>query len=161
MKPRASKSRRPWGSRAGNAMVEFALGSTILVTVFGAAFQYGYIFYQYNALENAVMNGARFASQYRYDSLTSTPSTAFSTAVKNMVVYGDPTGTSTTTLLKNLGTGNVDLTVTMLGTGTNLIPSAMTVSINSYTVDAIFGSFTCTNKPTVTYAYQGVFAPSP
>jgi len=28
------KSRRRWGARSGHAMVEFALGSTILVTVF-------------------------------------------------------------------------------------------------------------------------------
>jgi len=161
MKPNTLKTRRPWGSRAGSAMVEFALGSTILVTVFTSAFQYGYIFYQYNALQNAVINGAHYAAQYRYDSTTSTPSSSFKTKVQNMVVYGDPTGTTTTPVLKNLATTNVNLTVTMLGSGTALTPSAMTVSISGYTIDAIFGSFTCTNKPSVTYAYQGIFSPNP
>ena len=155
------KSRQHWGGRSGHAMVEFALGSTILMTVFAGTFQYGFIFYQYNALENAVINGAPFASQYRYDSLTSAPSNSFQTAVKNMVVYGDPTGTNTTPIVKNLATGNVNISVGMLGSGTNLVPISMTVYITGYTIDAIFGSFTCTNKPAVTYAYQGIFAPNP
>jgi len=154
-------SRRRWGSRAGSAMVEFALGSTILVTVFTSAFQYGYIFYQYNALQNAVINGAHYAAQYRYDSTTSTPSNSFQTKVQNMVVYGDPTGTTTTPVLKNLATTNVNLTVTMLGSGTALVPSLMTVSISNYTINGLWGSFTCTNKPNITYAYQGIFSPHP
>jgi Flp pilus assembly protein TadG len=161
MKPHASKSRHRWGSRAGNAMVEFALGSTILVTIFTGAFQYGYIFYQYNALENAVMNGARFASQYKYTSLTSTPTSAFTTAVQNMVVYGDPTGTNTTPVAKGLTTGNVNLTVGMLGSGTALVPISVSVSISGFTIDAVMGTFACNGKPTVTYAYQGIFAPEP
>lgn len=161
MKPNTLKTRRRWGSRAGSAMVEFALGSTILVTVFTSAFQYGYIFYQYNALQNAVINGAHYAAQYRYDSTTSTPSNSFQTKVQNMVVYGDPTGNTTTPVLKNLATSNVNLTVTMLGSGTALVPSAMTVSISGYTINAIFGSYACTNKPSMTYAYQGIFSPNP
>ncbi len=161
MRPNMLASQRRWGGRAGSAMVEFALGSTILVTVFASAFQYGYIFYQYNALENAVINGAHYASQYRYTSLTSTPSGTFTTNVKNMVVYGDPTGTNTTPIVKNLATTNVNLTVGMLGSGTNLVPSSMTVFITGFTIDGLFGSFTCTNKPAVTYAYQGIFSPHP
>jgi Flp pilus assembly protein TadG len=161
MRSDAYKSRRRWGSRAGSAMVEFALGSTILVTVFTSAFQYGYIFYQYNALQNAVINGAHYAAQYRYDSTTSTPSDTFKTRVQNMVVYGDPTGTSTTPVLNNLATSNVNLTVTMLGSGTSVVPSAMTVSISNYTINGLWGSFTCTNKPNITYAYQGIYSPHP
>ena len=161
MRPSLLKSRRGWGARSGHALVEFALGSTILVTVFAGVFQYGFIFYQYNALENAVINGAHFASQRSYDSLTSIPSNSFQTAVQNMVVYGDPTGTNTTPIVRNLGTGNVNISVGMLGSGTDLVPISITVSISGYTIDAIFGSFTCTNKPAVTYAYQGIFAPHP
>jgi Flp pilus assembly protein TadG len=155
------KTRRRFGSRAGSAMVEFALGSTILVTVFTSAFQYGYIFYQYNTLEHAVMNGARYASQYKYDSLTDTPSTAYSDAVKNMVVYGDPTGTHTTPIVKGLAISNVNVTMTMMGSGSNLIPNTVTVSISNFSMDAVVGKFTCNGKPTVTYVYQGIFAPSP
>jgi TadE-like protein len=155
------KSQRRWGGRTGSAMVEFALGSTILVTVFTSVFQYGYVFYQYNALQNAVINGAHYAAQRSYDSLTSDPSDAFKTAVKNMVVYGDPTGTNTTPIVKNLAISNVNITVGMLGSGTALVPTSMSVFITAYAIDGVFGSFTCTNKPFVTYAYQGIFAPHP
>ncbi len=91
----ASRLRR-FGSRAGSAMLEFALGSGILVTIFVSTFQYGYFFYQYNLVENVVNNGAHFAAMQVYDTNTSTPTTAWTTAVKKMVLYGDPTGGSTT-----------------------------------------------------------------
>ena len=51
-------------------MIEFALGSTILVSVFTGTFQYGFIFYQYNALFNAVNNGAHFGALQVYDTNT-------------------------------------------------------------------------------------------
>ena len=142
-------------------MVEFALGSTLLVTIFTSAFQYGYIFYQYNALQNAVINGAHYAAEQRYDSTSSIPSSGYSTRVKNMVVYGDPTGTNTTPVLNGLTTGNVNLVVTMLGSGTSVVPSLMMVSISNYTINGIFGTFTCNGKPTATYASQGIYSPHP
>jgi Flp pilus assembly protein TadG len=162
MKPAVHRSNRRWGSRAGSAILEFALGSTILVTVFTSAFQYGYIFYQYNALENAVANGAHYAALRPYDQQCSTASSTYSNAVKNMVVYGDPTGTNTTPVVKNLATTNV--TVTMSPTQTicptdTWAPSTVNVKISSFTIDAIFASYTATNKPSVTYEYQGIFSP--
>ncbi|MEO8052872.1 MAG: TadE family protein, partial [Acidobacteriota bacterium] len=85
MKQSGSRLRR-FGSRAGSSMIEFALGSGILMAVFTSTFQYGFIFYQYNAIVNAVNNGAHYGAVQIYDSNGPTPSTAFSTAVKNMVV---------------------------------------------------------------------------
>lgn len=145
------KSRK---NRSGNAMLEFAIGSFVLFFVFSGTFQYGYTFYQYNILEHAVNEGARYASMRTYDSASATPSTAFTTAVKNMVVYGDPTGTVTTPVVPNLTTSNVNLTAGF----TNGIPSAMTVTITNYTINAVFGSTTF-NKPTATYPYTGLFMP--
>jgi len=153
---------RRLGSRAGSAMVEFALGSTILVTVFASAFQYGYMFYQYNELENAVANGAHYAALRPYNTQCSTPSDAYRDAVKNMVVYGDPTGTNTAAVVKNLATSNVTLTITPTQTTCPTVtwtPSTVNVKITSFTIDAIFGSFTANNKPSVTYQYQGIFSP--
>src|SRR5579872_4314437 len=87
-----------WGlarNRDGNVMLEFAIGSGMLVAAFTGTFQFGYTFLQYNNLENAVARGARYASLYPYDSTTTTPSALFIGNVKNMVVYGSPTaGTS-------------------------------------------------------------------
>ena len=40
-------------------MVEFALSATILMLIFLGTFQFGYAFYQYNTLANAVRGAAR------------------------------------------------------------------------------------------------------
>ena len=141
-------------NRDGHAMLEFAIGAGVLVAAFTGTFQFGYTFLQYNNLKNAVTRGARYASLVPYDSATTTPSAAFQTAVQNMVLYGSPTAGSSP-ILPGLTTGNVNLTVTF----TNGIPSAMTVSINGYTINSVFATATLTNKPRVTYTYQGVWSP--
>ena len=146
--------RRLLHCRRGNAMMEFAIGAGVLTSIFAGTFQFGYTFYQYNLLKNAVSDGARYASLRTYDSSSATPSTAFQTAVKNMVVYGDPGG-GTSPIAPNLTISNVNLVPTF----TNGVPTAMTVSLSGYTIGAVFGTTTLTNKPAVTYAYQGVYAP--
>lgn len=141
-------------NRDGSAMIEFAIGSGVLVAVFVGTFQFGYTFLLYNNLENAVARGARYASVVPYDSSTTTPSDAFKTAVRNMVLYGSPTA-GTSAVLPGLASGNVNLTVTF----TNGTPRAMTVSISGYTINSVFGTTTLTNKPQITYTYQGIWSP--
>ncbi len=150
---------RRFGSRTGSAFVEFALGSMLLVTVFTGTFQYGYIFYQYNALFNAVNNGAHFGALQIYDSNTTSPSNAWNTAVKNMVVYGDPTGTNTTPVVKGLTTGNVSITIGNVGNGSTFTPTMVTVAINNYTINGVTGTYTLSGKPAVTYPFQGLYCP--
>ena len=140
--------------RDGNIMAEFAIGSGLLVAAFTGTFQFGYTFLQYNNLQNAVARGARYASLVPYDSPTSTPSTAFSTAVKNMVLYGSPAA-GTTPVLPGLTAGNINVTVTFA----NGIPSVVTVSINGYSINSIFAANTLSNKPKVAYTYQGIWSP--
>ena len=140
--------------RRGNAILEFAIGSGILVAVFTGTFQFGFTFLQYNNLQNAVARGARYASLVPYDSPTAVPSAAFQTAVQNMVLYGSPTA-GTTPVLAGLTAGNANLTVTF----TDGIPSAMTVFISGYTINSVFATTTLTTKPQVTYAYQGIWSP--
>lgn len=136
--------------------MEFAIGAGVLASVFIGTFQFGYTCYQYNALVNAVNAGARYASVRPYDSTTTTPSTAYSTAVKNMVVYGSPSG-GTTPVLRNLSTSNVpDPVITF----SNSVPATVKVSISGYTVDAVFTQTTF-NKPVVTYPYVGIYSPAP
>ena len=141
-------------NRRGSAMLEFAIGSGMLVAAFTGTFQFGYTFLQYNNLQNAVARGARYASLVPYDSATTTPSTAFSNAVKNVVVYGSPVAGSTA-VLPGLTTSNVNLTVTF----SNGIPSVMTVSISGYAINSIFAANTLTNKPKVAFTYQGIWSP--
>jgi Flp pilus assembly protein TadG len=154
MRYSVDQPRRRKRSRGGNAILEFALGSGLLMAVFAGTFQFGYSFLLYNNLENAVARGARYAAVAPYDSPTSTPSAAFTAAVKNMVLYGSTTAGDTPVLV-GLTPANVNFTVQFA----NNIPGTVTVSITGYTIDATFTSYTLTNKPQVTYIYQGVWAP--
>jgi Flp pilus assembly protein TadG len=136
-----------------NAMVEFAIGSGMIVAIFTGIFQFGYAFFIYNNLIAAVDNGARYAAYRTYDSDTTTPSSAFSTAVKNMVVYGQPT-TGTNAVAPGLTASNVVLTPIF----TNTVPSGMQVSLSGYQLNALLKTFTL-NKPVATYPFLGVYAP--
>ena len=149
-----SKSVKFRRSRSGSAMLEFAIGSGILVAAFTGAFQFGYTFYRYNNLVTAVTAGARYASLAPYDTTTTTPSTAFSNAVKNIVVYGNPGG-GTTPVLPGLATSNVVLTPVFI----NGVPGRMTVNITGYTIDSVFASMVCDTKPKLSFPYQGIYSP--
>lgn len=153
MTPRVRLRRRR--NQGGSAMVEFALGAGMLVAVFAGIFEFGYAFYLYNNLVAAVDNGARYAAYRTYDSDTATPTAAFSTAVKNMVVYGQPT-TGTKAVAPGLAASNVVLTPIF----TNSVPTGMQVSLTGYSLNAVFKTFTI-NKPVATYPYLGVYAPPP
>jgi Flp pilus assembly protein TadG len=122
-------------SEKGSVFIEFALSFLVLFSIFIGAFEFGYTFYAYNTLVNAVREAARYASLKPYDSATSTPSTAFNTAVRNMVVYANPNPpNSATPILHGLSTSNVNLTVLTNGSA----PLQMTVSISSFSLDAVF-----------------------
>ena len=149
--PKVPKSRY---RRSGHVMVEFALSFSVLFSIFTGTFQFGYTFYQYNVLAAAINDGARYASLRPYDSTGPTPSSAFLTAVRSAVVYGDPSG-GAKTVTPGLKTSNVNCSATF----TNGVPSAVTVSVSGYTIKSIFGGSTLTNKPKVTYAYQGIYSP--
>ena len=69
--------------RAGNIMLEFAIGSSLLVAAFAGTFQFGYTFYAYNKLATAVNDGARYAALRPYNSTTTTPKADFLLAVQN------------------------------------------------------------------------------
>jgi len=136
------------------AIVEFALGSGVLVAPFAGTFQIGYTLIQYNRLATAVAQGACYASLRPYDSATATPSSAFLSAVQNMVLYGSPVAGSSP-VVTGLTTANVSLQVTFA----NGVPGTMQVSITGYTIYGLFGTHTLTGKPQVTYPYQGIWKP--
>src|SRR5690242_21702897 len=132
--------------RRGNGAIEFALGFSVLWAVFSGVFQYGYSMFIYNALQNAVSDGAAYASRATYCAGKST----FSDQIKGIVVYGDPAATSGTTTVPGLAVGNVDVTTTPAA-----YPTTVTVRITGFTVNALFQSFTFSNKPAVTMMYLG------
>ena len=139
----------------GNAMVEFSLAAAILVPCFVGVFEFGHAFYSYNVLVAAVRAGARHASLAKYDSATATPTASYQTAVKNVVVYGNPAG-GAQTLLPGLATSNVTVTMQMV----NSVPDMVTVTINSYSVNTVFRRLQFVNKPAASFRYEGTFAPT-
>jgi Flp pilus assembly protein TadG len=142
--------------RKGSALLEFALATGILVPLFAGTFQFGYSLYVYNILQSAVRGGARYASMRSYDSASGTPSNEFSTAVKNMVVYGNPDGTGQP-ISRRLTVSDVQIQPNMNGAA----PESITVQIAGYTIDAVFTSFAFNGKPSTTFPYTGTAAPHP
>jgi Flp pilus assembly protein TadG len=142
--------------RQGSALLEFAIATGILVPLFTGTFQFGYTLYVYNNLQSAVRGGARYASMRSYDSPSATPSSGFSSAVKNMVVYGNPDGTGQP-VSRGLTASNVQIQPNMNGAA----PESITVQITGYAIDAVFTSFTFNGKPSTTFPYTGTAAPHP
>ena len=137
----------PRKSERGNAVLEFALGWSVLWMMFSGVYQVGYAFYAYNVLMTSVANAAQLGARLGYD--TASPS-AYTTKLKNMVVYGD-TAAGTTPVLPNLTTANVSVTMSpAVGT-----PQDVTVTISSYTINGFFTSYTLNNKPRATMLYYG------
>ena len=146
-----------FGSRRGNALIEFALGAMVLTYALTGVFQLGYSMYLYNELVAAVRGGARYASLAKLSNAgdRSVP-TAYATAVKNMVVYGTTTA-GTQPVVPNLTTANVNVAVTF---DSGSVPTDCTISIGTYTIDAVFTTFALTNKPSYTIHYFGHYCSS-
>uniref|UniRef100_Q01SC0 TadE family protein n=1 Tax=Solibacter usitatus (strain Ellin6076) TaxID=234267 RepID=Q01SC0_SOLUE len=146
---------KPQCGRKGSAIVEFAVGSGVLMALFSGTFEIGYTLIQYNKLITAVAQGARYASIIPYDSPTATPSAAFLAAVQNMVLYGNPVP-GAGPVVSGLTAANVSVKMTFV----NGVPNAVAVSLTGYPVNALFGTYKLTGKPQVTYPYHGVWAPA-
>ena len=150
--------RRPGVPRQrGSVTIEFTLCSLLLIPVFLGTWAFGFTFFQYAQLKNAVKAGARYASERTYDSASTTPSSAFRTAVQNMTVYGDPDAdpSSATPIVAGLTTSNVQLTVGF----TSGAPNSTTVSITNFQVLSYIGKTTLNGKPYVWFPYLGTWGP--
>lgn len=138
----------------GNAMIEFALSAAILLPALVGTMQFGFSFLAYGKLETAVREGARYAALRTYDSSTATPSAAFTSAVQNMVVYGNPNG-GTTPVVRGITTDQIAVTTALY----NGVPDLITVQLKSFQIDAAVATINISGKPWATYRYQGRFAP--
>jgi Flp pilus assembly protein TadG len=147
-------SRRASRGRRGNALIEFAISFVLVFPLFTGGFQFGYSYYVYNNLENAIRGAARYASLRTYNSSTATPSSAYLTAVRNMAVYGDPAG-GDRPVAPGLTPENVGVTITM----DRGVPRYVRVAVQNYQLNELFGSTALQGKPSVTATYMGNFAP--
>jgi hypothetical protein len=140
-------------------MIEFAMSAMVLTYSFSAVFQLGYSMYLYNELVGAVRGGARYASLAKVSNDGVTPSlqAAYTTAVQNMVVYGNTSpAAGDQPVVPGLTTGQVSVTVPAADWAV-ATPKYITVSVNGYTIDAVFKTYTLTNKPSLRVPFFGEY----
>jgi Flp pilus assembly protein TadG len=136
----------------GSALIELTVVLPILVSLFLGTWSFGYAFYVYAELEAAVRAGARYASVSTYDA---TGTSAYTAAVQNMVVYGDPGGASQP-VVSGLQTSNVNVVVGLA----NTTPTSVTVSISGYKLSGMnLDIATLTNKPSLQVPFLGHYLP--
>lgn len=138
----------------GNAMVEFALAFGLMFPVMAAVFQFGYSYYIYNSLQTAVRSTARYAATRTYDSATDAPSDSYLTAVKNMLVYGEPAGTGSA-IVPGLTTSHVRVRMNFASG----VPDNVTVDVAGYTIDNVLGQYSLSGKPAASFPYIGRWDP--
>jgi Flp pilus assembly protein TadG len=136
----------------GIQLVEVAIVIPIFLMLFGAAAEFGRYFYEYTTLAKAARVGSRYLS------VVPVTGTEDATA-KNIVVYGNPTGTGSP-ILTDLTTSNI--VITRQG-GVPVLPETVTVEIVGYKHQPIFDLGKLTNsvglslnidvKPSVTMRY--------
>jgi Flp pilus assembly protein TadG len=144
---------RRMNKKRGSAVLEFALLLPLLVSLFLGTWSFGYEYYIYAELEGAVRAGARYASLATYDASSTS---SYQTAVQNMVVYGDPAG-STQPLVPGLETSNVNVVVGVVNGGE---PTSVTVSISGFKTAAMsLDAVTLTNKPSLEIPFLGNYVP--
>jgi Flp pilus assembly protein TadG len=153
------RTKRSFGSRRGNALIEFALAAMTLTYALTAVFQLGYSMYLYNELVSAVRAGARYASLAKVsnDGVTASTQAAYGTAVKNMVVYGNTNpANGAQPVVPGLTTNQVNMSMGWKGA----TPTDCTISISSYQIDAVFKTFTLSGKPSYKVHYFGQYCAS-
>ena len=147
----------------GHALLEFAIGSSVFIALFTGAYQFGYTFHAYESLLSGVRAGARFGAMAVYplgvQTTDSAPLSAFTTAVRNVTVYGDPAGAANGA--KPIVGGLLPQHVLVTVEFRNSVPSTVTVSINGYALESIFGSWAANRKPRATFNYLGRYDPPP
>jgi Flp pilus assembly protein TadG len=147
-------SRRLGARQRGSALIEFSLAIPILVSLFLGVWQFGYAYYLYGELEQAVRAGGRYASLASYDAAN--PS-GYQNAVKNVVVYADPAPAGGA---KPVVPGLLPSNVTVDLSFTGAIPSAVTVSISGYKLPGMFATIVLNGKPRNRFPYLGNWAPA-
>jgi hypothetical protein len=145
--------------RGGHAMIELALSAGVMVACLAGTVQFGYTFYIYNELVTAVGNGGRYAAMRTYRASAPSDIEKGNAAIRNMVAFGDsrpaPGALAQVAYLKP---EQVQVDWVMDESGAT--PVAVNVSIVNYTVDAAFGMFHFTGKPSVEFPFVGRFAPA-
>jgi Flp pilus assembly protein TadG len=134
--------------QSGHAMIELAVSAAVMVTCIAGTFQFGYTFYVYNQLVTAVGNGGRYAA------VTPQQPDVEKTnqAIRNMVVFGDPQPAPGA---QPVVTGLTPEAVDVNWTVESGAPTAVSISVRDFSIDAVFAKFTFHNRPGVEFPYVG------
>jgi Flp pilus assembly protein TadG len=124
-------------SERGTQLVELAIVLPILLMLLGAAAEFGRFFYTYQTLSKATRAGARYLT-------TESAAGAADAKAKNLVVYGNQSGTGTPVVT---GLSGTNIRVVRTG-GTNAFPERITVRIEGYTYQPVFDLGKLIGKPT-------------
>jgi Flp pilus assembly protein TadG len=142
----------------GHAMLELALCAGVLVSCLAGTFQFGYTFYVYNQLVTAVGNGGRYAAMRTYRAATPGDIDKGRTAIRNIVVYGDAQpAVDAVAVVAGLTPDQVDVRWV---TDESSAPTAVNISVRSFSVNAIFKTFTFSGRPGVEFPFVGKYAPT-
>lgn len=126
--------------QSGSALIEFALSLILLATLLTGIFQAGYTLYTYETLIHAVRAGARYAA---LGAPGASEEPEFAKSVRNLVVYGDPKpDAKAKPIAPGLAPDQVELSIE---------PTAATVSLRGFTIDAGFRKISLDGRPTVTF----------
>jgi Flp pilus assembly protein TadG len=126
--------------RRGSALIEFAGSLIVLTAVFVGLFEIGYAFFTYGTLVTAVRAGARYSAMRQHGQ---SPDPEAATAVRNLVVYGDPApAVNARPLAYGLTTANVEIVEG---------PDTSTVTLHGFAIDALFTKVNLDGRPTVTF----------
>ena len=138
----------------GVQLLEMAIVIPILLVLFAAVAEFGRYFYEYTTLAKASRLGARYMISKSLGS-----SVNYEVIAKNMVVYGNPTG-SGSPILSGLSVNNVEVTYAGPVSG---VPETVTVTIVNYPHQPLFNLGALLNnsslslavdvKPSVTMRY--------
>lgn len=102
----------------GATLVEFSIAATVFIMAMFAVLEFGRALWTHNALTDAARRGARYATLQGMDK---------EEQVKNVVVYGSPSGGSKP-VVQNLTTNNVNVDYDNYG----LDSGTVTVTITEY-----------------------------
>jgi len=119
-------------NQRGASLVEFSIGATLFLTAMFAVVEFGRVLWTHNALCDAARRGARYAINQPANTPAGTVTSGTDvgpsiTAIKNVVVYGNPAG-GTTPVIRNLTPANVTVIYQNFGLGQGTV----SVSIHSY-----------------------------
>lgn len=131
---------------SGHAMIELAVSAAVMIACIAGTFQFGYTFFVYNQLVTAIGNGARYAATRPIQpDIEKT-----NHVIRNMVVFGDPQPAADA---KPVVSGLTPQAIDVNWTTESGEPSAVSIGVRDFTIDAVFSKFRFQNRPAVEFPY--------